>query len=435
MRSLLRDLKRQRLRSALTISGVALGIFTLVVLGALGEHFRAIANDARRYTRGQIRLFTKTNQAGHNPGITPETLAAIQALPEVRVIRPNLVNWLDGFNLEANPMSFMTPKPLVLGLDAEHAQALRPNLELLRGRWIQKGDTQSAMMVSWLVKRRGFKLGDTVVIRHQQYQLVGVYKAPDVPLVPAGIVPYKTLNGFYITPRTKRAQAFFKGMTKELGNDPELAGLSRFLNSNPMGQRLSQKLAKRFVEKQENLYRFHDVIPQDPSDQATAALAQKLRKIYPQLAVIDPDQVAEQMEQAISMFVLLTSIVTSISTVIGGLLIINTMAMAVLERRREIAIKAAIGATPWQIISEFLLEAGAIGLIGAALGIGLGVLSITLAEPSLLLAMTTGERLFLITPRLLILASSYGVGMGLLAGAIPAIRAANIDPAITLREL
>src|SRR5437016_1158252 len=66
--SMLRDLARQPWRTTLTVSGIAIGIFALVVLGALAEHFRAIVADAKDYVRGTIRLATKTNKDGENPG-------------------------------------------------------------------------------------------------------------------------------------------------------------------------------------------------------------------------------------------------------------------------------------------------------------------------------------------------------------------------------
>ena len=132
---------------------------------------------------------------------------------------------------------------------------------------------------------------------------------------------------------------------------------------------------------------------------------------------------------------MITLIVTVLSTVVGGLLSVNTMAMAVIERRREIGIKAALGATPSQLAGEFVAEAAALALVGATGGVLLGSAAIFLCEPSLLDMLESGGALFRITPRLLALAFGYALVLGVLAGGIPALRAARIDPAITLREL
>lgn len=194
-------------------------------------------------------------------------------------------------------------------------------------------------------------------------------------------------------------------------------------------------LATEFAKKQSSLFRMYDIVPADRSREGTMALARQLRVQVPDLAVIDPEKIEEGMEKAVALFMVITLVVTVISTVVGGLLIVNTMAMAVIERRGEIAIKSALGATPGQIALEFVAEAALLALVGAAAGIALGVLAIALCEPWLLERVETGASLFHLTPRLVGLALAYAVLMGVLAGGIPAVRAAMIDPAVCLRGL
>lgn len=425
---LLRDLRRQRLRTALTVSGVALGMLTLVVLGALGEHFRALVEESKAYTSGLVRLFTKTNEQGINPGITEEALDAVRARPEVAVVSPTLVLYLDGFDLEADPLSFATPKPLVEGLEPAHAATLRGAMPLVGGRWLAAGDERHAMVARWLAERRGLVVGGPITIRHKQYEVVGIYDAPDVPMIPSAIVPYGPFNEDFVTPETERARAALRDL---LTKHPLLAQAgARFATPENV-----DALARRFVEAQEALFRVYEVVPKDRSPEGTRALAAALRATVPDLAVIDPDKVQEQMHKAVALFLVISLIVTVLSTVVGGLLIVNTMAMAVLERRREIGIKSAVGATPVQVALEFVAEAGLLGLVGAALGVAVGVAAIALTEPWLLSQLESGSRLFLVTPRLVLLTIGYGGVLGVLAGGIPALRAARVDPAVVLREL
>jgi ABC-type antimicrobial peptide transport system permease subunit len=430
MRTLFRDLARQRLRTLLTTSGVALGIFTLVVLGALGEHFRATVNDAKAYAHGLVRLYTKTNSQGVNPGITPEDLATVRALPGVERVCPTIMLYFDGFDLEDDPLSFMTPRPLVEGLPAASAERLRGlGIRLSRGRWLAEGDDRQAMLVEWLARRRGLDIGDTVTIRRLKYEVVGLYEAPDTPVVAAGMVPYARLNKELIQPQIDNAQRFLGGL-KSGSSGSLLAGLVE----GAQGEVL-ESVARDLAVAQANLFRIYEIVPKDRSHDGTLALAAKLREVVPHLAVIDPDRIEEQMERAVAIFLVITLIVTVLSTVVGGLLIVNTMAMAVIERRKEIAIKAALGATPGQLSLEFVAEAAALALVGALLGVGLGTLTIALTEPYLLEMIETGSHLFLITPRLVGISLLYALVMGVLAGGIPAIRASRIEPAITLREL
>lgn len=420
--ALLRDLLRQRLRTALTVSGIGLGILTLVVLGALGEHFRTMVSEAQEYAGGVVRLFTKTNDAGENPGIAPEDLARVRALPRVEAVCPSLQLWFDGYDLESSPLGFLRPKPLVLGLPAAHMRALRPSLELLDGRWLQAGDTRHAVIVDWLAARRDLAVGDTVTIRNRDYALVGIYRGPEAPLIPAGFAPYEVLNADFLKPQQVQAEAF---LGRVLAESPALAAL--------VGDVDLSQLAERFVQQQEGLYRIYEVLPHDPAQ--TMPLAAELREVVPHLAVIDPERLAADMEEALAMFLVITTVVTALSTVVGGLLIVNTMAMAVVERRSEIAVRVALGATPRQVALEFVLEAGLLGLVGAVLGLGLGVAAIVAAEPYLLAEVEVGSRLFRLTPRLLVGTVSYGLLLGVLAGGLPALRAARVDPAIVLREL
>lgn len=430
MTGLLRDLRRQRLRTSLTVSGVALGMLTLVVLGALGEHFRALVQEAKAYTSGVVRLFTKTNAQGINPGITEEALARVAALPQVAVISPTLVLYLDGFDLEADPLSFATPKPLVEGLAPEHTATLRGAMPLLDGRWLAAGDERHAMVAHWLALRRELAVGDEMQIRRKPYRIVGIFDAPDAPMVPAAIVPYGLLNHDLITPEAERAE---RALGELLAAYPLL---SRAAGGQGAGGKTAlEGMARRFVEAQEALFRVYEVVPHDRTPEGTRALAAALRETVPDLAVIDPDRVEEQMERAVAMFLIISLIVTVLSTVVGGLLIVNTMAMAVLERRREIGIKSAVGATPAQVAAEFVAEAGLLGLVGAALGVVAGVVLIGLCEPWLLAQLESGSRLFLVTPRLALGTIVYGALLGVLAGGVPALRAARVDPAVVLREL
>lgn len=421
---LVRELLRQRLRTALTVVGVALGILVLVVLGALGEHFRALLVEAAGYTRGVVRLVTKTNAEGVNPGITDEALARVRALPEVALVTPTLVLFLDGFDLEADPMSLATPRPLVEGLDPACAATLRGGLPLLAGRWLEAGDGRRAVVAGWLARRRGLAVGGSVTIRHNAYEVVGVYDAPDAPLLPAAVVPYAVLDGDFTRPQVERAQRTFGEL---LGRTP--------LGATLAGRVTADALARRFVEAQEALFRVYEVVPRDRSVDGTRALAAALRGAVPDLAVIDPDRIEAQLEKALGLYLLLTLVVTAVSTVVGGLLVVNTMTMAVLERRREIAVKAAVGATPGQVALEFVVEAGALGLAGALLGVAVGLAVVAVAEPLLLARLDAGTRLFLVTPRLIAAALAWGGGLGVVAGGVPAARAARVDPAVVLRSL
>ncbi len=122
--------------------------------------------------------------------------------------------------------------------------------------------------------------------------------------------------------------------------------------------------------------------------------------------------------------------VAAISLIVGGLSIINTMAMSVAERTREIGIRRAIGGSRRRIIRELVAEAGVIGLIGGLIGLGLGALVVLIVNE---LGRSGGTVLFDLTPQTAAFAVGFSTILGMLAGIIPAWTAARLDPVSALR--
>jgi putative ABC transport system permease protein len=122
--------------------------------------------------------------------------------------------------------------------------------------------------------------------------------------------------------------------------------------------------------------------------------------------------------------------VAAISLVVGGLSVINTMAMSVAERTREIGIKRAIGGSRGRIIREVVAEAGVIGMIGGLIGLGLGAIVVVLANEA---GRASGTVLFDLTAMTAAFAVGFSTILGMLAGVVPAWSAARLDPVSALR--
>jgi ABC-type antimicrobial peptide transport system permease subunit len=122
----------------------------------------------------------------------------------------------------------------------------------------------------------------------------------------------------------------------------------------------------------------------------------------------------------------LLSIVAVISLVVGGIGIMNIMLVSVTERTREIGIRKAIGATPRDILMQFLLEASIISLIGGVIGIGVGV------GGAILLASVGGWNT-IVSPTAVAAALIVSAGVGIFFGIYPASKAAALHPIEALR--
>jgi putative ABC transport system permease protein len=108
------------------------------------------------------------------------------------------------------------------------------------------------------------------------------------------------------------------------------------------------------------------------------------------------------------------------------------MTMSVSERTKEIGIKKAVGAKTGTILSEYLTEAGIIGFLGGLLGIGVGALIVNAINTAM--ENSGKDVLFLITPRLMVVAMVFSVVLGVVAGVFPAVHATRISIVKALRE-
>ncbi len=137
----------------------------------------------------------------------------------------------------------------------------------------------------------------------------------------------------------------------------------------------------------------------------------------------------ESIALANSVLSLITNLITgiaAISLLVGGIGIMNIMLVSVTERTREIGVRKAVGATNRQILYQFLTEAAVLSLSGGFLGVLLSLLA------NFLLRVFTDLQPVITLP-VVGIASGVALGVGILFGAMPALRAARKDPILALK--
>ena len=326
---LLRNLTRRKLRTTLTIVGITVGIWALVVMSSMANKIGALVEGGSTYFQDKIIVSDAINPS-FGFAFTPmplDTADRLLAIPGVAVTVPEVSMLLDP---DASAAGFGLPD-FISGSVAGADQGLETfEINSAQGRLLRAEDEGSEVLVLGSDLARKFKKrpGDTMVVRGRNFSVVGVLEptltAPDTTV----LMPLEA------------AQAL-------LAENAPLV-IRQGLEAH--------ELASQIV-----------VYPEEGTD--IAALARVIEERIEQVQTVTGDDFDEEIGSATAIFNAIILGVAIISLVVGGLSVINTMAMSVAERTREIGIKRAIGASRARIMREIISEAGLIGFIGGVIGL------------------------------------------------------------------
>ena len=385
---LLRQLSRRKLRTTLTILGITIGIWALVVFSSMANKINALVAGGSQYFEGKI-LVTDASNLAVGAGFTPMRTEVADEIRDLDGVAAAAGEVQLIFDPEANAFGgAQTIVGTVAGSDEGHETF---ELSAAQGRLLTAADEGSLVILlgSDMARQQSAAVGDTMEMRGERFEVVGILEptltAPDtsvfVPLSAAQLLFHKTLP-------------------------------AAVQDAIPADQLISQVV----------------VYPDSGVD--SAALATLIKERVENVRTLTGAEFDEQIGSATAIFNAIIIGVAIISLVVGGLSVINTMAMSVAERTREIGIKRAIGGSRRRIIRELVTEAAVIGFIGGVIGLVLGAIVVVFANEA---GRDSGTILFDLTPGTAIFAVAFSTILGMVAGVIPAWSAARLDPVEALR--
>jgi len=402
LRIALRALAVNKLRSALTMLGIVIGVGAVIVMIAVGggaqarveEQIRALGSNLLLVmpgstTAGGVRMgfgsgstLTEDDVGAINREI-PEALGAPALRGSAQVIWGN-ANW----------------STQIFGVTPEYLDVRQ--WPLASGRSFEPGEMAGAAKVCLIgatVARQLFGAADpldqSIRIKRVPFTVIGVLDVKGQSLMGTDqddlvLVPIKTAR------------------SRVLGT----ASAARNRTVGTIWVKVADGLDTKVVEEQ-----VRSLLRQRHRIQAGADDDFSLRNLA---------EVMAAQEASSRVLALLLAAVASVSLLVGGIGIMNIMLVSVTERTREIGLRMAVGARTRDILGQFLVEAVTLSLIGGLIGVALGV------GGSVAIAQLAGWRIVL-SPEAVGLAVAFAFAIGVFFGFYPARKAARLNPVEALR--
>ena len=400
LRIAMRGLRANRLRSALTMLGIIIGVAAVILLVALGNGLKTSVN---AQLEPLANLITIVPTAGNVPGGTaPKDLidADVAALQDSSL---------------ADQIKTVIPATTGAALVETEAWRFRASVVGSTDRWLEVSnqDMAAGSFYDEAQARSGAKVivlgpsvatylfGDdpaaalnrTVRINRQTFRVIGVMQSVGEPSDSVAVMPLDTARRYIFGGGDKINQIIVQA-TQAAAVPAAQDEVIRILSDR------------------------HRI--KDPANRDFEVQSLRSR--------------LDSFNQILRILTLFTAAVAAISLLVGGIGVLNIMLVSVTERTREIGIRKAIGATRRAVLEQFLIEAivlaGLGGIIGVLVGIGLSELGATIAP-------TLGPTFESFAPEVtipsIVVSFAISLAIGLVAGGYPANRAARLRPIEALR--
>lgn len=398
----LASVRSTKWRSMLTMLGVIIGIVSVVMVVGIGEGVKQeVAKEINQF--GEDLITVRPGNLTKNNGkmiANTDLLFGLNSISGLTEQDLDTIRWSDNVRLAA-PLSVVPgavkaenrqlENSLVLATSAELPEAI--NREVRYGEFFDsKEDTSNVAVIGRHVAQTLFDdnvpLGQTFIFRGQTFTV--------------------------------------RGMFDEFKSTP-LSPVSNFNNAIFIPYKLAEKLTGNSTQMYSILAKPKTSALLDPAINSIEYRMLKAHGNEKDFSVLNQEASLESSSNVLSLMTTMIAAVAAISLLVGGVGIMNIMLASVTERMHEIGVRKAIGATNRQILNQFVMEAAVLSLVGGIIGVALSLVGVY------------GLRIYtdlkpVISWEAILIATGVSLAIGIIFGAVPAIKAASKDPIEALRH-
>lgn len=387
----IKGMVQQRARTFLTLLGMIIGIAVMVAMISIGQGMQASINDQlEKMGSDKISIFPGgafTGGVGAVRVFVPfsdKEMEALEQIPGVKSVNPyflrSAVIKYGGEKKSAN----------IGGISSKGIDVFKQFYSIKEGRYFK--DYEDGVAVIGYRIQKGFfdkvvRVGDVLKINGKKFTVVGT-------LVEIG----------------------------NMGDDSTVY----------LPIKSAQNL---FDAKGENTMLFIVADNENVVNRVAIKAEEVLKKLRggKDFEVMTTKKLAKKVSRVATIITFVLGGVASVSIVVGGVIIMNTMLMTVMERTNEIGVMKAVGATNMNILTLFLVESGMVGLVGGTIGVVVGTVISKMIE--YVGAIYLGSSFITVVSEELVLGSLlFSVVVGSISGIYPALKAAKMHPAEALRH-
>ncbi|MFW7381144.1 MAG: ABC transporter permease [Oligoflexus sp.] len=393
----LKTLTANKVRTGLSMLGILIGVAAVVAMLALGrgaqkaieEQMASLGSNLLVLRAGAIRgAGGVMTEAGAVTRLSIEDGEALKNIAGVKSIAPNVSGRVQVTHMNKNWNTF------IQGVTSDYAQ-MRASQPAIGRFFTEEEDLQRARVavIGLTLVQELFDgenpLGKSIRINRVMYQVIGV-------LPEKGATSWRNMDDIIIVPlRTAMFRILGRNYVDAIDVEVTEASWTR-------------EVETKILEVMNRRHR----IP--AAEQKEAFRVRNMAEIQ------------DAMAQNTRIMTVLLSAIASISLLVGGIGIMNIMLVSVTERTKEIGLRKAVGATPGDILLQFLVESIAVSMIGGLLGVSFAWLITVVLE--IFSGWST-----VITGSSILLAIIFSSGVGMIFGIYPARKAAKLPPMAALR--